>query len=123
MRPEPAIQLSIPASPRYLRLARLAAAGMAGELGYTSRSVEDVRVAVDELCSVIIDHAEERSELELVYRPTIRGLIVEGSCRSGSEQAPELDGLARDLLTRLADEYSIGAVDGTRNFRLLKYAD
>jgi hypothetical protein len=109
--------------PRYLRLARLTAAGMAGELGYTSRSVEDVRVAVDELCSAIIDHASAHSDLELVYRPTSSGLVVEGSCRSRSERAPELDGLARDLLTRLADEYSIGAVDGTRNFRLLKYSD
>ena len=117
------VQLSIPAAPRYLRLARLTAAGIAGELGYTNESVEDVRVAVDELCSAIIDHAPERSDLELVYRPTPHGLVVEGSCRSRSERPPELDGLARDLLTRLADEYSIGAVDGTRNFRLLKYAD
>jgi serine/threonine-protein kinase RsbW len=119
---QPAIQLHIPASARYLRLARLTAAGLAGELGYTTEAVEDVRVAVDELCSAIIDDASATTELALVYRPTPAGLIVEGTCRAEGSVAPALDEMAQDLLARLADEYSIAAVDGQRTFRLLKYA-
>ena len=36
--------------PEYLRLVRLTAAGLASRLGFTFDEVEDLRIAVDELC-------------------------------------------------------------------------
>jgi serine/threonine-protein kinase RsbW len=120
---EPKVRLVIPASSRYLRLARLTAAGLAGDLGYSVDDIEDLRVAVDELCAAIIEDAAEPAELELTYQESDGGLVVEGICRARSSQAPELHSVARELLNMLADKYSIGAVDGHRNFRLVKYAE
>lgn len=120
---DPKVQLVIPAHSRYLRLARLTAAGLAGDLGYSIDAIEDLRIAVDELCAAIIEETPETVELELTYRESAQGLVVEGTCLARSADAPELHSVARELLNMLADEYSIGAIDGHRHFRLVKYAE
>ena len=119
----PKVHLSIPATSRYLRLARLTAAGLAGDLGYPVDAIEDLRIAVDELCAAIIEDTAGTTELALTYHETNGTLVVEGTCKARSANAPELHGVARELLNMLADEYSIGAIDGYRNFRLVKYAE
>jgi serine/threonine-protein kinase RsbW len=117
----PHVQLVIPASSRYLRLARLTAAGLAGDLGCSVEAIDDLRIAVDELCAAVIDGMAPDGELELIYREQESALVVEGRCRSRSSEAPELHSVARELLNMLADEYSIGAIGGHRTFRLLKH--
>jgi len=117
----PRVHLTIPASARYLRLARLTAAGLAGDLGYPVDAIEDLRIAVDELCAAIIDGVPGAASLELVYQELAGSLVVEGRCQTGHESSPELHGVARELLNMLADEYSIDTVDGARAFRLVKY--
>ena len=117
------VRLVTPASARYLRLARLTVAGLAGDLGYPVDDIEDLRIAVDELCAAIIDRATGEAKLELVYREVDGGLVVEGSCGGPNDAAPELHTVARELLNMLADDYSIGSVDGRRTFTLAKRAD
>lgn len=117
------VQLVIPASARYLRLARLTVAGLAGDLGYPVDVIEDLRIAVDELCAAIIDRTPSDARLELVYREIPGGLQVEGRCSADADDAPELHAVARELLNMLADDYSIGAVDGHRNFQISKLVD
>jgi serine/threonine-protein kinase RsbW len=120
---EPKVHLVIPATARYLRLARLTAAGLAGDLGFPMNAIEDLRIAVDELCAAIMDGMPPTGELALTYRENDGGLVVEGTSRARSSSAPELHSVARELLNMLADEYSLGAIDGYRNFRLAKYAE
>jgi len=117
---DPAVHLVIPATSRYLRLARLTAAGLAGDLGYPVDAIEDLRIAVDELCAAIIEETPATAELELVYHETEDGLVVEGTCRALTTNAPELHSVARELLNMLADEYTIGTKNGHRCFRLVK---
>jgi serine/threonine-protein kinase RsbW len=117
----PQVQLVIPATSRYLRLARLTAAGLAGDLGCSVEAIDDLRIAVDELCAAVIDGMAPDAELELIYREQEHALVVEGRCRTRSSEAPELHSVARELLNMLADEYSIGAAGGHRTFRLLKH--
>ena len=120
---DPKVQLVIPATSRYLRLARLTAAGLAGDLGFPMDAIEDLRIAVDELCAAVIEDTTASAELELTYSQHHGGLVVEGTCRARSANAPDLHSVARELLNMLADEYSIGAIDGHKNFRLVKYAE
>ena len=116
-------RLTIPAASRYLRLARLTAAGLAGDVGFRVDAVEDLRVAVDELSALIIEDAAEGTLLELTYREHGAGLVIEGCCPTDDEVAPELHRVARELLQIVADEYQVELVDGCRRFRLLKRAD
>jgi serine/threonine-protein kinase RsbW len=118
---ENTIRLSIPASTRFLRLARLTAAGLAGDLGYRMDAIEDLRVAADELCAAVITGARPGDELVLTYREIAGGLSIEGSCTTEGDEPPELHGVARELVEILADEYALGRDDGARTFRLVKY--
>ena len=47
------IRLEIPAAPEYLRLARLAVADVGARAGWSYEDIDDLRIAVDELCYAI----------------------------------------------------------------------
>ena len=49
------VELSLPPDSRYMRLARLMASGVASTCGLPLEEVEDFRIAVDELCSTLIE--------------------------------------------------------------------
>jgi serine/threonine-protein kinase RsbW len=121
---DPEVQLRIPASSRFLRLARLTAAGLAGDLDYGIDEIEDLRVAVDELCAAVVEGTPADATLELTYRLRRDGVAtcveVEGLCHARTASAPELSPIARELLSILADEYTLGSAGGHRTFRLLK---
>lgn len=116
---ESPVRLIIPAHPRFLRLARLTAAGIAGELGFGLEGIEDLRVAVDEVCAILIEGAADGAELELVYRSSADGLVIEGSC-SNPGAVPDLHPVARELLAMTADDYSVYSAGEVVSFRLLK---
>jgi serine/threonine-protein kinase RsbW len=113
------VRVVIPAQARFLRIARLTAAGVAGDLGFDLREIEDLRVAVDEMCAVVIEGAPGGVELSLVYRARDGELEIEGRCAQDGVAA-EIHPIARELLAMTADEHEIGASDGVRSFRLVK---
>jgi hypothetical protein len=116
---EAEIRLVIPAQSRFLRLARLTAAGIAGDLGFSLQDIEDLRVAVDEMSAVLIDGVAPSLELELVYRIDGDELQVEGRCAHAGAIA-ELHPVARELLSMTADEFAVDAGGEGRRFRLVK---
>jgi serine/threonine-protein kinase RsbW len=113
------IRVTIPARSRFLRIARLTAAGVASDLGFDLRDLEDLRVAVDEMCAVVIEAAEPGVELELLYRAEGDSLVIEGTCAQDGEAA-DIHPIARELLTLTADEFHVEADGTTRHFRLVK---
>jgi serine/threonine-protein kinase RsbW len=119
--PEPRVLLTVPARSRYLRLARLTAAGIASDLGFSLQAIEDLRVAVDEMCALLIEGCEQADvEMQLQYRPNGDKLMIEGSCPCGEGQVADLHPVARELLEMTADEYDVGVSGGARIFRLVK---
>ena len=116
---DPEIRLAIPAQSRFLRIARLTAAGIAGDLGFSLQEIEDLRVAVDEMCAVLIEGADPSVELELVYRIQGDELHLEGRCAHAGPLA-ELHPVARELLAMTADEFTVDLDGDGRRFRLTK---
>ncbi len=113
------IRVVIPAQARFLRIARLTAAGVAGDLGFDLRDIEDLRVAIDEMCAVVIESAGDGVELALSYRAVDGSLEIEGRC--GLDGAPpEIHPIARELLSMTADEFDVGSDGTARTFRLVK---
>jgi serine/threonine-protein kinase RsbW len=113
------VRLAIPARARYLRLARLTAAGIAGDMGFGLEAIEDLRVAVDEVCAILIDGADDGVELELSYSANGEGLVIEGSCANAGA-VPDLHPVARELLAMTADEYDVQPDGDGVSFRLVK---
>lgn len=117
----PCVRLTIPARSRYLRLARLTAAGIAGDLGFSLQGIEDLRVAIDEVCALVIHGCAEGAQLELVYETDGDKLLIEGSCLGAPNAMAEIHPVARELLEMTADEYDIRAAADARTFRLVKH--
>jgi serine/threonine-protein kinase RsbW len=113
------VRLVIPAQARFLRLARLTAAGIAGDLGFGLEAIEDLRVAVDEAAAILMEGATDGAEIELVYRAADGGLVIEGSCENPGAE-PEIHPVARELLAMTADDHSVYCTGDVISFRLLK---
>src|SRR5207249_428194 len=56
--PEATVELSIPARPEYVGVARLAILGVASRMRFSYDEVEDIRLAVGEACTGVLDRGE-----------------------------------------------------------------
>ena len=119
------VRLVVPAAPEYLRLVRLTAAGLASRLGFTFDEVEDLRIAVDELCFHLLGDADngavtdEDRTMDLVYSAGSDSITITG--RTGLSGAiPEPSELSEQILDALVDEHEVIGNDGMITFRLKK---
>ena len=127
------VRLVVPASPEYLRLVRLTAAGLASRLGFTFDEVEDLRIAVDELCFHLLgedpgpddgsdglgDGDGELRTMDLIYSAGQDFITITGRT-PGAGIAPEPSELSQQILDALVDEHEVGSDDGMVTFRLKK---
>ena len=120
------VRLVVPAAPEYLRLVRLTAAGMASRLRFTFDEVEDLRIAVDELCFHLLGSdngdevppAEDRV-MELIYSADADSITITG--RTGlTGTLPEPSELSVQILDALVNEHEVTGMDGMVTFRLMK---
>jgi hypothetical protein len=118
------IVLTIPAQPEFLRLARLAAADVGSRCGLAYEEVDDLRIAVDELCHAIMGGATiaptfEPRTLEIRFALLSDGLAIEGVC--ASDTTPVLNDLSAAILAAVVDEHQLsGGIDGSNRFRMVK---
>jgi hypothetical protein len=111
------VRLSVPGSLEYVRVVRLTAAAVAARVGFDVEEIEDLRVAVDELASVVI---EAGSGAEITFLFSNRGdtFVLEGSAAVVGPVA--IDDLSRQILSVVVDDFEIDATDGIARFRATK---
>ena len=113
------VLLAVPASPAYLGVLRTATAGLAARLQFTLDEIEDLRIAVDEACAMLLAIAADTPQLgdtvELSCRFTVTpdALTVHTTVPLGhpDERLPGGESFAWQVLSALADEVS-ASVDG-----------
>ena len=112
------IRLEIPAAPEYLRLARLAVADVGARAGWSYEDIDDLRIAVDELCYAIGAGAEH-GRLTLSYQVAQQAIEVRGT---GSDTTPLAapGELARAIIAAVVDEFDLEVDE--RRFRFVKRA-
>lgn len=117
---ETSIHLTIPAEPDFLRLARLTAADIGSRVGLTFEEIDDLRIAVDELCFAVVDGLHGQA-LDLSFRLDDHGIAVEGTCAVGPD-APTVrpSELASTIVAAVVDEFGVASDDATRRFWLRK---
>ena len=114
---ESPVTITFPAVPEYLRLARIATADAASRAGLDYEEIDDVRIAVSELCSVV--SVDASSTVTLAFRITGGGLTVEGEARTGREDIVPNE-LSQAIIAAVADEHSLRTDDGVTRFRVQK---
>lgn len=113
------LELVIPADPRMLRVLRLVASGVASLAAFDLESVEEVRVAVDELGSTLIS-ASNGAPVSLTFSMTDTGLAVEGSTDL-ADHSFDLDPLTHRMLDVVASEHTWSSTDGVGHGRVEKH--
>jgi hypothetical protein len=108
-----------------LRLARITASGMVGRLGYSYDEVEDIRLAVDELCWAIAGTSADGATLELVFTVLDEAVQFDGHLLSdagSTGEAVRLSPMTARILDRLVDSYEMLPPNGSTGpgFRMVK---
>ena len=98
------VVLRLPAQGAYLSVLRTATASLASRLDFTIDDIEDLRIAVDEACAMLLSHAVAGADLSCEFRleRDAMGVAVSVPTVDGSE--PSRDTFAWTVLTALAGE-------------------
>jgi serine/threonine-protein kinase RsbW len=115
------VELSLPPDSRYTRLARLMASGVASTCGLPLEEVEDFRIAVDELCSTLIEMGDGQP-IRLAFEIRADVLVVEGRTLAGRAPAPDDErfALSSQILDVVADGHELSHLDGNVEFSARK---
>jgi histidine kinase-like protein len=116
------MRLDVPPAVGSLRTIRLVAADASERAGFDVDEIDDVRLAVDEVCHAIISRATGR--LSLWFNAAGDALTVRGVAPvpAVETQAPELSALSRTILGAVCDGYRLVLEDGELRFWLMKRA-
>jgi serine/threonine-protein kinase RsbW len=109
----PDVELRIPADSAYLAVLRTATAGLAARLDFTLDDIEDLRIAVDEACAMVLPQARENSDLTCTFDLAASKLTVAVTAECDSPRPPNRDGFAWTVLAALTNEVA-AAVDGDK---------
>jgi serine/threonine-protein kinase RsbW len=108
------VRLSVPAALEYVRIVRLTASGVASRLGLDVDEIENLRVAVDELASTVVDAAS--GDLEISFSSAGGELRIEGHAPVAPGGDVGIDELSAQILKAVCDDYELGVADGTARF-------
>lgn len=114
-----ALQLVLPPDPRLLRVLRLVASGVASLADLDLASVEEVRVAVDELGSTLIG-ASTGASVEITFELTRDNLCVEGRTPLEDGTTLVVDPLTDRILDVVATSHAWHSSDGMAHGRIDK---
>jgi len=109
----PDVELRIPADSAYLAVLRTATAGLAARLDFTLDDIEDLRIAVDEACAMVLPQARENSDLTCTFDLAASKLTVAVTAECDAPRPPNRDGFAWTVLAALTNEVA-AKVDGDK---------
>ncbi len=101
------VDLRVPADPAYLAVIRTATAGLAARLDLTLDEIEDMRIAVDEACALLLAHQSHQGEdlhASFTIFPNALEVMVEGPART----LPERSSFAWSVLEALVGQVDTG---------------
>ena len=102
------VELTVRATSEHLRILRLVSATLAASLGLDVDQLDDLRIAVDELCSLLIEHAPTDAMLRLELREEEGRLFGEGALLEEASVV-KVDPVSQMILDGLDIDWSIDA--------------
>lgn len=98
------VRIKLPATGAYLSVLRTATAGLAARLDFTLDEIEDLRIAVDEACAMLLSQAVAGADLECTFELTGDVISVSVSVLTQDGREPSRDTFAWTVLTALAGD-------------------
>lgn len=114
------VLLTVPADGGYLSVLRTATAGLAARLHFALDEIEDLRIAVDEACAMLLAIATRGADLECRFAVTEDALTVQVTVPTvAGAQLPSESSFAWRVLTALTTAASAGTERGRATITLL----
>ena len=103
------IQLELPASPEYGRVARIAAAHLALRRGFSLTEIDDLRLVMDEAAVMLLEPGRGEDRLDITYSVTDDTVSVDVRVVSAHDRVLPIERVERfsELVGELIDEYTI----------------
>ena len=108
------VTVRMPADGAYLSVLRTATAGLAARLDFTLDDIEDLRIAVDEACAMLLAQAIPGSSLECSFALGPDNMTISVSVPSLNPRPPSGDTFAWTVLSALAGNVAAQAGPGDR---------
>jgi len=118
--PDGVVRLELPIESQYIRVARLVASGLGASAGLDVDAVDDLRIAVDELCAALFEVGVDK--VELTFAVGIDEVEVTGRTETATTAAfePARLVLSRQILDVACDHYSLSLDGGYARFTMRK---
>lgn len=120
-RKDDVVVLVVPADGSYLAVLRTATAGLAARLQFTLDEIEDLRIAVDEACAMLLTVAPTGAELRCEFEVTPEALAINVTAPvKGTAALPGGQSFSWQVLTALAGKVSADTTEEQATIRLVK---
>jgi len=110
------ITLQFPASPRFVRVARMTLSAAASAAAFDVEELEDLRIAVTELVNILV----EAGGAEIELRIELGDDAIEVRGESDAHAVPDIDPLTEQILGAIVDDHRLRASDGRVVFTFRK---
>lgn len=105
------IELILPLKPEYVSIARLTASGIANRVGFDIDTIEDIKVAISEVCSKIVNVGSSVADKYTISFSVLSNkLVVTFACEDESLHClfkDSTDELGFSILTALMDDLEL----------------
>lgn len=107
------VTVRLPADSAYLSVLRTATAGLAARLDFNLDEIEDLRIAVDEACAMLLAQAVPGTDLTCEFELTEDAMRISVSVLTVDGREPSRDTFAWTVLSSLAGDVDaqVGADD------------
>jgi serine/threonine-protein kinase RsbW len=102
--PSDVVTIRLPAAGAYLSVLRTATAGLAARLDFTLDEIEDLRIAVDEACAMLLTQAVPGADLECQFALQSDNMRISVSVLTQDGEEPSRETFAWTVLSALAGE-------------------
>lgn len=108
-RPLDVVVITLPADSAYLSVLRTATAGLAARLDFTIDEIEDLRIAVDEACAMLLPQAVPGADITCEFQLEEASIRVGVSVLTVDGEQPSRDTFAWTVLSALAGDVDSSA--------------
>lgn len=114
------VAMQVPADVAYVSTLRLTAASLAARCDLTVDDIEDLRLAVDEACALLLPHAHADSTIDARFELSPGRLTVDTSVSSGESAEPDREGFGWTVLDALTSSVEVTQKDGLLTISVTK---
>ena len=114
------VVLRVPASSAFVAVLRSLAAGLAARCDLTLDEIEDLRIAVDEACALLLPLAAPGEVLTAEFGLSLGELVVRVQVATGDDGELRRDGFGWTVLEALVSEVATERAPGSMTITLTK---